>query len=120
MVATADMVASASGKKVAINIRNTAGLSPIWNQSMAKGIHARGDKKRKKFSMGTKAFLAYKCWPSHSPNGIPNAADSTKPIATRHKEAMISFIKRPARNSSLKLFITAAGDGMAYAGKRSK
>src|SRR5450432_710549 len=107
------MVANASGKKLAINIRKIAGLSPIWNQRMAKGIQANGERKRKKFSMGVKAFLAYRCCPSHNPAGMPKVAEITNPTATRHREAITSLIKRPALISSRRLFHTAPGEGKA-------
>ncbi len=85
---------------------------------MAKGIHASGDRKRKKLSSGKNALRPFTCWPSHKPAGIPNSAEIIKPIATRHIEAMISSINLPALNSSLKLAITAEGDGSAYDGKK--
>src|SRR5688572_19737266 len=117
--ATATIVASARGKNVAIKMRKMAGLSPIWNQRIAKGIHAKGERKRKKFNIGTKALRALSFRPSQSPSGIPNKVATLNPMATRHKDATISFRSLPDVTSSSKLINTAFGDGRAYAGNRS-
>ena len=115
--ATADIIAKTSGKNAAIKMRKIAGLSPIWNHRMAKGIHASGERKRKKLSIGKKARLEAAFCPNHKPTGIASPADKKNPTATRHSDAMISLISLPAIISSLKLFNTSSGEGNAYDGK---
>src|SRR5687767_7412343 len=83
---------------------------------MANGIHERGERKRKKFKSGTKACRDTAFCPNHKPNGTASTADKIKPMLTRHKEAMISLIIRPAASSSLKLLSTAEGEGSWYSG----
>ena len=100
MDATATIVASARGKNVAIKMRKMAGLSPIWNQRIAKGIHAKGERKRKKFSMGTNEWRALSFRPSQRPNGIPKKVATLNPMATRHNEAIMSFKSLPDATSS--------------------
>ena len=85
---------------------------------MAKGIQASGERNRKKLSIGKRACLARKCRPSHKPAGMPSNTESKNPTATRHNDAIMSSSKRPATISSLKLFSTAPGEGIAYPGKR--
>jgi hypothetical protein len=120
IVATADITDKVSGKKVARNIRKIAGLSPIWNHNIAKGIQARGDKERKKLSTGRMAVFQFRFLPSQSPIGMARHADDKNPMATLHKEATISFNKRAVESSSPKLFTTDRGEGNAYSGKTFK
>ena len=50
MLATAAAVESTTGKKAAMKIRKMAGASPMPSQRIANGIHASGDRLRKKFT----------------------------------------------------------------------
>src|ERR1700761_6899788 len=111
IVATDDIIDSINGKKVAMKIRKMAGLSPIWNHRMANGIHASGERNRKKLSSGKKSLREAACCPSNRPTGIPSTADNKKPITTRHSDATTSSISLPDLISSSKLLKTSEGEG---------
>src|SRR6185436_15897929 len=120
MLATADSVATTTGKKQAMKMRKIAGRSPIPNQRIANGIQARGDKLRKKLSVGRNAKRERTWLPSHKPTGIPRRTASMNPVVTRKSEATRSAGKRPVRISSPRPFATAKGDGKTEGGKACK
>src|SRR5579862_7785322 len=113
MLETAAMVARTTGKKAARKIRKMVEASPTPNQRMAKGIQAREDRLRKKFTMGRRARRGVSFCPSQTPIGIPEATAIKKPQLTRNREIMRSFTNRPVRNSSANARTTARGEGKA-------
>jgi len=73
------VVDTTRGKKLARKIRKIAGGSPIPNQSMAIGIHARGDIGRKNWIMGFISKRATFRRPSSIPRGMPRMAAKENP-----------------------------------------
>src|SRR5678815_6148165 len=116
MFATAAIVANTSGKNDAMKIRKSVGKSPMPNQRMAKGIHARGDRLRKKFISGRNAARARAWLPSQRPTGMPVKTANPNPVVTRNNEATMSSTNRPVRISSTKPRATSIGDGKTDAG----
>src|SRR5262245_53580848 len=113
MFATAAIVASATGKKAARKIKKIGDASPTPNQRIANGIHASGDRLRKKLMIGRKAKRAARRCPIHKPIGIPVATAITKPQLTRNSQVVRSVERPPLHISSPKPCATATGDGKA-------
>src|SRR5450631_4241929 len=111
------MVANTTGKNAERNIRNIGDASPTPNHRIAKGIHANGDRLRKKLTIGRNAFLAINPWPIQRPTGIPEITAKAKPQVTRNIEVIRSVNKRPLTNSSRNARITASGAGNALSWK---
>src|SRR5678815_3723457 len=101
MFSTAATVARTSGKNEAIKIKNTVGKSPTPNHKIAKGIHASGDKLRKKLINGRNAVRVLAWCPSQRPTGTPVNTARANPVVTRNKDATTSSNRRPALNLSL-------------------
>ena len=104
MLATAAAVESTTGKKAAMKIRKIAGGSPMPSQRMANGIHASGDRLRKKFTSGSSAARAVAECPSSRPAGMPMAvaeqeagADAEQRRQRVLHQAAAHELGRPAR-----------------------
>src|SRR5262245_43335014 len=117
MFATAAIVANATGKNADRKIRKIEDASPTPNHKIANGIHASGDRFRKKLMIGRKAIRAARRCPIHKPIGTPVATAITKPQLTRKSEVIRSLKSRPLRVSSPKPRSTASGDGKALSRK---
>src|SRR5262250_1443116 len=113
MFATAAIVANATGKNADRKIKKIDDESPTPNHRIANGIHASGDRLRKKLMIGRKAKRAARRCPIHKPIGIPVATAITKPQLTRNSEVIRSLKRRPLLISSPKPCATATGDGKA-------
>src|SRR5262250_2685975 len=113
MFATAAIVAKTTGKKADRKIKKIDDESPTPNHKIANGIHANGDRLRKKLMIGRKANRAASFCPSHNPIGTPSATAIAKPQLTRKSDVIRSLNRRPLRISSPKPRRTASGDGNA-------
>ena len=107
------MVARTMGKNAARKIRKIVEASPTPNQRMAKGIQAREDRLRKKFTMGRRARRGVSFCPNQTPIGIPEATAIKNPQLTRNSETMRSLASLPVRISSPNARTTAKGEGKA-------
>src|SRR3954454_8460687 len=94
-------------------MRKTADESPTPNQRTAKGIHASGERLRKKLTRGRKARRAAKCWPNQIPMGKAVKTASTNPMLTLKREVVISTNSRAVLISSTKPLATSCGEGNA-------
>src|SRR5829696_41590 len=117
MLATALIVAITIVKKAAMKIRNMVGRSPTPNQRIANGIHASGERLRKKLTAGNSAARARALRPNHKPTGIPVKTESANPVVTRKSDATMSSNNLPLCASSRKPLATANGDGKTDSGK---
>src|SRR5450631_3205458 len=111
------MVANTTGKNADRKIRKIGEASPTPNHKIAKGIHANGERLRKKLTIGRNAFLASSPWPNQSPAGMPVITADAKPQVTRNIEVIRSVNKRPLTSSSRKARRTARGAGNALSWK---
>ena len=91
------VVESTTGKKAAMKMRKMAGGSPMPSQRMAKGIQARGERLRKKFTRGRKAWRPRAEWPSSRPAGTPSPTARQK--ARRRRERATRW-RRPGAGRS--------------------
>src|SRR4051812_30608126 len=112
-LAAADIVASTMGKKAERKIRKIGEASPTPNHRIANGIHARGERLRKKFTIGRNAFLASNPSPNHNPPGIPVKIPSANPQAPRNIDVIGSVNNRPLPPPPQKPGKTASGAGNA-------
>src|ERR1700737_2303961 len=117
MLETAETVATTMGKKQAMKIRKIVGRSPMPNQRMANGIHASGERLRKKLIAGKKAARARTWRPNHNPAGTPEKTDSANPVVTRKSDATRSSTNLPLLASSTNALATASGEGKTDWGK---
>ena len=118
MLATAAVVERTTGKKAAMKMRNTAGGSPMPSQRIAKGIHASGERLRKKLTSGRKASRALAECPSSNPAGTPRPTARTNPRLTRNSDAMASLTSLKFDNSATRPCATAHGVGNSDSGNR--
>ena len=80
-----------------MKIRKIAGGSPMPSQRIANGIHASGDRLRKKLTSGRNAARARAECPSSRPAGTPRTTASRNPADTRNSDATASTSSRPLR-----------------------
>ncbi len=118
MLATAAVVESTTGKKAAMKIRKTAGASPMPSQRIANGIHASGDRLRKKFTSGRNASRARAEWPSSRPAGTPRPTARKNPRPTRNSDAIASLTSLKFDSSATSPRATAHGVGKSDSGNQ--
>ena len=119
--ATAALVARTIGKNAVMKIRKIDGTSPMPNQRIANGIHASGERLRKKFTAGSSARRTRSAQPE----------PETERDAERHRQAEAhghaeqrrdDVVERASRDRAFSTNprATSTGEGNAVDGKTSK
>src|ERR1700683_4095927 len=107
------MVARTTGKNADRKMRKIGEASPTPNQRIAKGIHAKGERFRKKLTIGRNAVRTICFCPIQRPAGMPAATANPNPQVTRNSEVIRSVNRRPVRASSPNARRTSRGAGNA-------